>query len=105
MAGSPLDDYSVGVALYVLLIGFLVSVLLIGGILVVNIGLMSKSEEDKIGARTPSDVGILKQVVWPEQRDIPHEFPETNEEVAGVTEIIGPEGLPSQRVVERKKAG
>ena len=66
MAESPWSDYTSGVVLYVLLIGFLVSILLIGGIMVVNLGLMSKRPQDKVGSRNPSDVGILEGCMWPE---------------------------------------
>jgi hypothetical protein len=65
-AGSPFNTYMAGVAIYVLIIGFLVAIMLIGGFLIVNLGLMSKRPEDHIGKRTPSDVGILKNNLWPE---------------------------------------
>src|SRR3954468_22836813 len=65
-AESPMSTYTVGVVVQVLLIGVVVAVLLIGGILAVNLGLMSKRPEDRIGGRTPSDVGILKETNWPE---------------------------------------
>jgi hypothetical protein len=57
------------VVLYVIAVGFLVAVLLIGGILVVNLGLMSKRAEDRTGTRTPSDVGILKDTLWPHETE------------------------------------
>jgi hypothetical protein len=104
-AASPLTTYTAGVALYVLLVGFLVAILLIGGILVVNIGLMSKRDEDRIGGRTPSDVGILQHNVWPEERAIPHEMPSSEMEVEGVIEIRDANGFPSERIVEKKKIG
>lgn len=67
MADSPFTDFTAAAVGYVLLIGFLVSILLIGGILVLNLGLLSKRAEDHTGRRTPSDVGILKGTLWPEQ--------------------------------------
>jgi hypothetical protein len=67
MAGSPFTDYTGAVVIYVIAIGFLVAVLLIGGLLVVNLGLMSKRAEDRTGNRTPSDVGILKDTLWPQE--------------------------------------
>jgi hypothetical protein len=69
MAGSPFTDYTAGVVEYVLIIGFLVATLLIGGLLVVNLGLMSKREEDQIGGRTPSDVGLLKNTRFPHEEE------------------------------------
>jgi hypothetical protein len=68
MTEDPFTSYTGAVVAYVLLIGFLVAALLIGGLLVLNLGLMSKREEDRIGRRTPSDVGILRHGVWPEER-------------------------------------
>ena len=76
-AGSPFSNYMAGVTIYVLLVGFLVAILLIGGFLIVNLGLMSKRPEDHIGKRTPSDVGIFKNNMWPEvpylKRSLPAE--------------------------------
>jgi uncharacterized membrane protein YciS (DUF1049 family) len=69
MAESPFSNYTAAVVAYVLLVGFLVSVLLIGGFLVLNLGLMSKRAEDRVGGRTPSDVGILKHTIWPQEED------------------------------------
>src|SRR5947209_4908615 len=66
MAESPMNDYTIKVALYVLMVGFLVSFLLIGGMLILNIGLLSKRPDDQVGGRTPSDVGILKDTAWPQ---------------------------------------
>ncbi|MCM2322952.1 MAG: hypothetical protein NDJ90_06785 [Oligoflexia bacterium] len=63
-APAPLSDYTAAVVGYVLLVGFLVSLLLIGGILIVNLGLMSKRPEDRRGGRTPSDVGLLRGNTW-----------------------------------------
>ncbi|MCM2277748.1 MAG: hypothetical protein NDJ89_06700 [Oligoflexia bacterium] len=85
-APAPLSDYTAAVVGYVLLIGFLVSVLLIGGLLVLNLGMMSKRREDRVGRRTPSDIGILKGNVWPEEiseeRSLPAE--EDEQELARV---------------------
>lgn len=66
-AASPFTDYTAAAIAWTLMVAFLVAVLLIGGILIVNLGLMSKRPEDHIGRRTPSDVGILKHTVWPEE--------------------------------------
>jgi hypothetical protein len=60
MAESPFTNYTAGVVAYVLATGFLVALLLIGGLLILNLGLLSKRKEDRVGGRTPSDVGILQ---------------------------------------------
>jgi len=65
-AGSPFTDYTAGVVVYVLLTAFLVTVLIGGGILVLNLGLLSKRRSDRIGGRNPSDVSVLKNSTWPE---------------------------------------
>src|SRR5687767_9120391 len=52
-AESPFNSYTAGVVGYALGAGFLVSVLLIGGFLVLNLGLLSKRTEDRVGGRTP----------------------------------------------------
>lgn len=76
-AGSPFTDYTARVVSYVFLTGFLVSILLIGGILLLSLGLMSKRPEDQVGDRNPSDSGILKNTSWPpapyEKRTLPAE--------------------------------
>lgn len=74
-ADSVFSDYTARSVIQVLIITALVSVLLIGGILAVNFGLMSKREEDRTGGRTPSDSAILKSSVWPEQRESRRIFP------------------------------
>lgn len=58
-----------GAIAYVLVIGALVVILLGGGLLVLNLGLMSKRDQDHVGGRTPSDVGILKNSIWPRERE------------------------------------
>lgn len=86
-AGSPFNDYTAGVIVYVLLTAFLVTLLVGGGILIVNLGLMSKRSRDRIGGRTPSDVAILKNNMWPEapyeQRKFPAEDEEPDQEAVG----------------------
>jgi hypothetical protein len=62
MAESPVSSYTAGVMLYMLLVGFLVTFLLGGAFAVVNIGLMSKREEDSgLGHWDPSDVAFLRE--------------------------------------------
>lgn len=64
---SPFNDFTIGVMAYMLLVGVLVAVLLIGGFLIINLGLLSRRTQDRIGGRTPSDLGILKSVTWPNE--------------------------------------
>ncbi len=80
MAMSPFTDYTAAVVVYVLLVGFLVSILLVGGILILNLGLMSKRDRDRVGGRTPSDVGLLKQNVWPEEAERATQLPAEDDE-------------------------
>jgi hypothetical protein len=79
-AGSPFSDYTAAAVIYVLIIGLLFSVLIGGGLLILNLGLMSKREEDRIGGRNPSDVAILKGNVWPEQREVKRILPAEEDE-------------------------
>jgi hypothetical protein len=76
-----MSDYTAAAVIQVMIIGFLVSVLLIGGILIVNLGLMSKRPEDRVGGRTPSDVGFLQGSNWPthekDRRRLPADEDET----------------------------
>lgn len=67
MADSPITDYTVHVMIYVLIIGALITFLLGGAFAVINLGMMSKREEDQTGRRDPSDVGILKHAA---ERDL-----------------------------------
>jgi hypothetical protein len=84
MAASPFTDYTAGVVVYVLLVGLLVTVLLIGGMLVLNLGLMSKRDTDRVGTRNPSDVEILKTTLWPLEHDeTPHLPAEEEDEGEG----------------------
>jgi hypothetical protein len=65
-AGSPFSAFDGRVLIYGLLVAFLVFGLLTGAFLIINLGLLSKRPEDHIGKRTPSDLGILKNRLWPE---------------------------------------
>jgi hypothetical protein len=80
MAGSPVTPYTAAVMGYMIWIGILISVLLIGGFLVVNIGLLSKREEDDIGHRDPSDVGLLASSMWPKEEQFRPVLPAEDEE-------------------------
>lgn len=79
-AGSPLTDYTVRAIAYVLVIAVLLAILFVGAFLVLNLGLLSKRKEDRVGGRTPSDVGILKGTVWPESPDESPQLPAEEEE-------------------------
>lgn len=97
-AGSPFSDYGMGIAIYSFLTGVLVTGLLLGAFLVLNLGLMSKREEDRVGKRNPSDVGILKEAVWPEEpyeRTVlpAEEFPEVPAQVETIGTV---KGLPRE---------
>jgi len=80
MANSPFTDYTAGVVAYVLLIGVLLAVMLIGGFLILNLGLMSKREEDHLGKRNPSDVGILQNNLWPQEQELGRVLPATEDQ-------------------------
>lgn len=85
-----MTEYTIAAITYVLIAGFLVATLLIGGFLILNLGLMSKRESDRIGGRAPSDVGILKTTLWPQEPSGRLTLPaiEDDEEyIAGVKEI------------------
>ena len=80
-AGNPFNSYMGAVAGEVILIGFLVACLLIGGMLVLNLGFLSKRIEDRTGGRNPSDVGILKHTIWPEEQPSRAIFPAEEDEI------------------------
>ncbi len=66
-AGSPFNNYDAGIVVVVFLVAILVAIVLIGAFLLVNIGLLSKRPEDRtLVTRKPSDLGVLKNTVWPE---------------------------------------
>jgi len=79
-AGSPFTDYTASVAIYAFFIGVIVTVLLVGALFIINVGLMSKREEDRVGGRTPSDVGFLKENVWPEVPYVGYQLPAEEED-------------------------
>ena len=80
MAGSPVTPYTAAVMGYMIWIGVLVSVLLIGGFLFINIGLLSKRDEDDVGHRDPSDVGLLENSMWPKEKHFRPRLPAEDEE-------------------------
>jgi hypothetical protein len=69
-APALFSPYAAHMLFYVVIIGFLVMLVLVGGFLVVNLGMMSKRDDDHVGGRTPSDVGVLQDMIWP-QKPIP----------------------------------
>ncbi len=66
-AGSPFTNYTAAVVIYVLLAGVLITGLLLGAFLLINLGLLSKRQEDRTGHRDPSDLGVLRGEVWPQE--------------------------------------
>ena len=79
-AGSPFSDYTAMAVGMALLAGVLVGIMLAGGFLIVNLGMLSKRPEDRIGKRDPSDVGILKYNVWPEAPYSKNQLPAEEED-------------------------
>ncbi len=79
-AGSPFTNYTAAVVIYVLLAGVLITGLLIGAFLLINLGLLSKRQEDRVGQRDPSDLEILKTGVWPEEPEVPQLLPAEEDE-------------------------
>lgn len=99
MAASPFTDFTMGAIAYVLMIGILVAVLLGGGMMVLNLGLLSKRAEDHTGGRNPSDVGILKGSVWPPEPDRSPVLPAQEEDSPNVVPSFG------ERAKDRWKFG
>lgn len=64
---SPFTDFTARVAIDLLLVGVLVSVLLIGGFLILNLGLLVKRPQDRRGERGPSDLGVFSDSMWPQE--------------------------------------
>jgi hypothetical protein len=77
-----MSSYTSAAVIQVLLIGVLVTFLLLGAFLVLNLGLMSKRDEDRVGGRTPSDVGFLKNTNWPQEKEERRRLPADDEETA-----------------------
>jgi hypothetical protein len=101
-AGSPFNDYTAGVIVYVLLTAFLITVLIGGGLLILNLGLLSKRRRDRIGGRNPSDVAILKENTWPEAPYDQRRFPAEDSDDPGETDVGRPREQPpmGQRVLK-----
>lgn len=89
-AGSPFSAFDGRVLIYGLLVAFLVFGLLAGAFLIINIGLLSKRPEDRVGKRTPSDLGILKNRVWPEVPYEVHTLPAEEDEESSRVETDQP---------------
>jgi hypothetical protein len=85
-ADSPMTQYTARAVGIVLIIGVLVTALLGGAFLILNLGLLSKRREDRIGERTPSDLGILKSQFWPQEPDDHRVLPAMEDEEEGIQE-------------------
>jgi hypothetical protein len=80
---SPFSDYTAGVLTYGILVTLLVVLLVGGGILLVNLGMLSRRDQDRVGRRTPGDLEVLKHELWPDEKEgvtkpIPAERPGRN---------------------------
>jgi hypothetical protein len=101
-ADSVFSDFDARMVVFILMAGVLVTILIGGGILVVNLGMLSRRDQDKVGGRVPSDVGLLKNSVWPEEHEEQNVFPAREEKkrvrlrsvngqrLAESTELSGP---------------
>lgn len=80
MAESPFSDYTAQAVIYTIILGFLVTVLIGGGLLIVNIAMLSHRANDQQGRRSPGDLKILKSSNWPTGEPyrpvLPAELPE-----------------------------
>lgn len=101
---QPFTDYTAAAVAWVIVVAFLVSILLIGGFVVINLGMMSKRPEDHIGGRTPSDVGILKNTNWPNEKYIEHALPAEPEEVEAQIEAELKRLEDQEKQARQKKA-
>jgi hypothetical protein len=79
-AGSPFSDYDAFIVIYTFMAAFLVFTLLAGAFLIINLGLLSKRPGDEVGKRTPSDLGILKSRLWPQEPVMQHMLPAEEDE-------------------------
>lgn len=64
-AGSPFTNYDAKIVIYTFLAAFLVFTLLGGAFVIINLGLLSKRPEDKVGHRSSGDLGFFKNEIWP----------------------------------------
>ncbi len=88
-AGSPFTNYTAAAVVYVLIAGVLITGLLLGAFLIINLGLLSKRQEDRVGHRDPSDLGILKTGVWPEEAEDSAVLPaEESEEILVASRVM-----------------
>ena len=83
-AGSPLGEFAFAAILQVLLVGVLAVTLVGGGILVINLTMMSRRPQDWTGShREPSNLGFFKHETWPHEAYDENILPaKTDEEVA-----------------------
>lgn len=87
-AVNPFDQFTGRVLGTGILAFALFLILIAGGILILNLGLLSKRKEDRTGGRTPSDVAILKENVWPEAPYEEKSFPALEDEEEGTGEAL-----------------
>ncbi len=88
-AGSPFTSYTAAAVVYVLIASVLITGLLLGAFLIINLGLLSKRQEDRVGHRDPSDLGILKTGLWPEEPEDTAVLPaEESEEILVASQVI-----------------
>ncbi len=90
-ADNPMTDFAAWAVGFSWLVGVLVTLLLGSAFLVLNLGLLSKRPEDHVGGRTPSDVGILKDQLWPQEPRERRVLPAEEDEEGDLREAIGSE--------------
>ncbi len=73
--GNPFNAYTSSVLSTGIVVAVLFVLLILGGLLFVNWAFLSKRRQDRTGGRNPSDVGILKENIWPEAPYEEKEFP------------------------------
>jgi hypothetical protein len=78
-ADSPMSNYTAKALGWGLGVGALVALLLAGAFLVVNVGLISKREEDRTGTRDPSDVAV-RNLAFPGEHAPRRVFPALDSE-------------------------
>ncbi|MBC7693274.1 MAG: hypothetical protein H7222_16035 [Methylotenera sp.] len=66
VAGAAATGLAMGAVAQVLFVTLLVVVLLAGGMLILNMGLLSKRATDHTGSKDPSDLGFLHNERFPE---------------------------------------
>jgi hypothetical protein len=96
-AESPFSNYTAYAVVYAILGLFFAFALLGIGILTVNLAMMSKRAEDRIGGRDPSDVGVLKSTNWPQAPEERAVLPAMEEEDEREFQEVSVLGIPLER--------